>query len=124
TADQQSDRLAALAWWATERVATAATESIVEAEGDEHVAERLRTLLERGILPQADVTDLLWDLLRPGTATSSFAFGTMEVWILWGVALLAAGARHPVGVGPSVPRSFQSVVAVTVLGSIIHGFPP
>jgi hypothetical protein len=125
TADQNPDRLAALAWWVAERVATAATESIVEEEeADERVTERLQALLKRSIFPQAAASDSMWDLLRPAATGSPFAFGTMEIRALWGTSLLSAAARYGEGEGPSVPTAYQEDLAVALVGSCLVGFPP
>src|SRR5690606_38243055 len=81
------DRLAALGWWATERVASVVTESL-QAAGIE-TAPALRDVLNQFVISEAAITEVEWGMLPPTGAPSTFAFGTMEARGLWATALLA-----------------------------------
>ena len=118
TVEQPGDRLAALAWWAAERVASEMTGAL-QTVGVE-VAPALRTVLDRTVSNEAALSEVEWDDLRPAGPPSPFAFGTMEARGLWVAALLAP---RPVPELP-LPSDYEPWVAINLLGACMGGFPP
>ena len=117
TSEQPGDRLAALAWWAAERVAGELTESLQSAGID--TAAGLQNAIERAVSREAELTDIAWDALRPAGSPSTFAFGTMEACGLWTAALLAAP-----GPGIQLTPDHEHWVAINLLAMCLGGFPP
>ena len=117
TSDQQADRLAALAWWAAERTAGELTE-MLQAAGVE-TAQALQNALDRTVSPEAELTEVEWDVLRPSGFPSPFAYGTVEARGLWAAALLAGP-----GPGLQLTPDDEAWVAINLLGTSMGGFPP
>ena len=103
TADQPADRLAALAWWAAERVAQAAGASIHAEEDGGGAKEQLHLLWERCVGPEADLTESMAGFAPSGASPSSFSFATRNVCGLWGARCSGQAYEAP----PRPKKQFQ-----------------
>lgn len=114
---QQTDRLAALAWWAAERVAAELAATPL-ADGVD-TAPALQNVLDRMVRPEAELTEVEWNVLRPAGAVSIFSFGTMEARNLWAASLFS-------GVGPGLELTPEDEpwVTINLLSASMGGFPP
>ena len=117
TPEPPGDRLAALAWWASERVATELADCLRDAGAE--IAPTLLNVLDRRVGPEAELTEVEWDVLRPARPSLTFAFGTMEARSFWIAALLAGPAS-----GVQLPSDAEPWVAINLLGASLGGFPP
>lgn len=117
--EEDATSLAALAWWAAERVTHVLAATALTEFGSDRSVEVIRGIVVRGLAPLARRSAMGCALGRPRRSPSAFAHGTLHLNSLWRPSLLEAGP----GAGLRVPYDHVESVCALLTLALATGFP-
>jgi hypothetical protein len=116
--DPNATAIAALAWWAAERVTADVVSTIVDEHGADDgagIVRRIQSIVER----LATRSGMSRQLVRPPRNPSAFGHGTLHTSIVWRASLLEAGPAA----GLEIPEAHVHPFLVLILGLTGAGIP-
>jgi len=118
--DPDLTTLAALAWWAAERVTAEIVSALIAERGREEVPGFVEGVRVQTVERLARRSAAGWLLARPPRAPSAFAHATVSRYAVWRISLLEAGARHSL----TVPAEYAPTILSLIGQALGAGFPP
>jgi len=111
----ESERVANLAWWFSERV------------GAEfgHEPEHLDRVHSRVVLPACGLSNQAWELLRPTLQPSTLRFATLDVPSCWSLSLLCQIGQFPhESLASELSGEGGAVFRRALISRLLGSFPP
>lgn len=117
--DEDATALAALGWWAAERITHQLVKSSLAEFGPERAVGFVQGILLQSLIPSARRSAIGWVLGRSTRSPSVLAHGTLQGSLLWRLSLLESGPRP----GLSIPKEQVEPIYSLFTVALVIGFP-